>query len=233
MGTVVSSQGGIGRLPGGSWQLRAMQDGKGAGSRSPRRLPCPLGWLRVTLSHGHPWVRAASGQWGMQPGQVGEGAGCPGRRGTAGPSQGPASQTVLCPAEVALPCPPFPWGLRGGALGSRLPPASESSLFPAQMRGPVLSRTVSVSSPSSTVETHSVRAAGTTPVLLARECNLKVSGRWGWPVQARGIDRAQPELIAAGVEECLQAGVRTPGQMGASVGSYGTLAGRRFSCSGI
>ena len=52
-------------------------------------------------------------------------------------------------------------------------------------------------------------------------------------MQARGIDRAQPELIAAGVEECLHVGVRTPGQMGARVGSYGTLAGRQFSYSGI
>ena len=53
-------------------------------------------------------------------------------------------------------------------------------------------------------------------------------------MQARGVDRAQPELTAAGVEESLQVGVRTPsGQMGTSVGSYGTLAGRRFSCSGI
>lgn len=108
---------------------------KGGREQISQATPLSIGMALGHIESWSPWVRAASGQWGMQPGQVGEGAGCPGRRGTVGPSQGPGSQTVLCPAEVALSCPPFPWGLREGALGRGPPQLLRELLVPCPDEG--------------------------------------------------------------------------------------------------
>lgn len=192
---------------------RDRQEEKGRGSRSPRWPLVQQGHVLVTCQESQPpWVGAASGQWGTQPGHMGGGARWLAGE-TAGPHWGPGSQTgALCPLGLpeggGMDCPslyhPIPSGGPGGGVGGvlrweGLGPAVERAGFSlAQLRF-VLRRTACVLSQGSTVATPSARPASTTLARPARRRGLTVSHWQLRPEQAVGLARAEPELTGARV----------------------------------
>lgn len=147
----------------------------------------------------------------------------------------PASQTVLYPAEVAL----FPWSPHfpgGRGVPWEDPQLLRELLVPYPDKGTCPEPDCQCIQPEfhcGDPQCKSCKYHSCPPGQ-----GVQPEGKWlvGWPMQARGVDRAQPELIAAGLEEsfCLQVGVRTPlWADGCQCGVLWNLVGRQFSCSGI